>query len=428
MESNDGTVVGGIVGGIVGGLVAAVLLLAIVAGLLKRAGKPENGDVALKPADHYIPHAADFKVEEGPRYDSLSTHEAAATLPVDRGYEAAAPATSLRKAKANPSDSALRKTKSKDAEPIPSHLAGQSARSSKVGGEFSSARVEAWAIEISDLELGSVLGQGAFGVVRRAQWRGRTVAVKQIKKSTIGDDKAVADFEEEIGRMAALPMHENVVRLFGVVELANGDIGAVVEFCAQGALVDALYGEKARELSSAELLQIAYDAACGVMHLHECKIVHRDIAARNVLLAGKKDLVAKVSDFGMARNVESVYSGVASEQHTAATIGPVKWMAPEQLERMAYSRASDVFAFGVLLYEIFARSTPWPGLANVNVITQVITGKRMELPKTVPAAVRKVMKQCWAQEAAERSKMAAVVDGVRVALTKAEVKGNDGTD
>jgi serine/threonine protein kinase len=277
-------------------------------------------------------------------------------------------------------------------------------------GEFTSARVETWAIEMSDLELGSVLGQGAFGVVRRAEWRGRTVAVKQIKKSTIGDDKAVADFEEEIGRMAALPMHENVVRLFGVVQLADGDVGAVVEYCAQGALVDALYGEKARELSPTGLLQIAYDAACGVMHLHANKIVHRDIAARNVLLAGKKDLLAKVSDFGMARNLDSVYSGVASEQHTAASIGPVKWMAPEQLDRMAYSRASDVFAFGVLLYEIFARSTPWPGLANVNVVLRVSKGERMELPKSVPAAVRKTMKQCWAHEAKERPKMSAVVD------------------
>jgi hypothetical protein len=424
LESDDGALVGGIVGGVV----AVVLLLAVVAGLLlwrlKRAGKPENSDVALKPANHNIPHAAEFKVEEGPRYDSLSTDEAGMTLPADdrrRGYEAA-PATSLRKAKANPSDSVPRKSKSTDTESNPSHLSGLSGRSSKVGSEFSSARAETWVIDASDLELGSVIGQGAFGVVRRAEWRGRTVAVKQIKKSTIGDDKAVADFEEEIGRMAALPMHENVVRLFGVVQLADGDVGAVVEFCAQGALVDALYGEKARDLSPDELLQIAYDAACGVMHLHANKIVHRDIAARNVLLAGKKDLVAKVSDFGMARNVESVYSGVASEQHTAATIGPVKWMAPEQLERMAYSRASDVFAFGVLLYEIFARSTPWPGLANVNVVLRVSKGERMELPKSVPAAVRKTMKQCWAHEAKERPKMSAVVDELRAALEKTATK------
>jgi hypothetical protein len=418
LESDDGALVGGIVGGVV----AVVLLLAVVAGLLlwrlKRAGKPGNSDVALKPANHYIPHAADFKVEEGPRYDSLSTDEAGTTLPADdrrRGYKAA-PATSLRNAEAKQHDSVPRKSKSTDAEAIPSHLSGLSGR------EFSSARAETWAIEVGDLELGSVIGQGAFGVVRRAEWRGRTVAVKQIKKSTIGDDTAVADFEEEIGRMAALPMHENVVRLFGVVELANGDIGAVVEFCAQGALVEALYGEKAREFLPDELLQIAYDAACGVMHLHANKIVHRDIAARNVLLAGKKDLVAKVSDFGMARNLDSVYSGVTSEQHTAASIGPVKWMAPEQLDRMAYSRASDVFSFGVLLYEIFARSTPWPGLANVNVVLRVSKGERMELPKSIPSAVRKTTKQCWAHEAKERPKMLAVVDELRAALEKTATK------
>jgi serine/threonine protein kinase len=347
----------------------------------------------MQSGGQYVGHAADFKFEDVPRYEALASGEADS------------------KTEAN--------LKTEGAETAP----GQSGRSSKQrDSDFTSARVEAWTIEISDLELGSAIGQGAFGVVRRAQWRGRTVAVKQIKKSTIGDDKAVADFEEEIGRMAALPMHENVVRLFGVVELANGDIGAVVEYCAQGALVDALYGEKARELSPTDLLQIAHDAACGVMHLHANKIVHRDIAARNVLLAGKKDLVAKVSDFGMARNVESVYSGVASEQHTAATIGPVKWMAPEQLERMAYSRASDVFAFGVLLYEIFARSTPWPGLANVNVVLRVSKGERMELPKSVPAAVRKTMKQCWAHEAKERPKMSAVGEELRAALTEAEAK------
>jgi hypothetical protein len=364
-----------------------------------------NQDESMRVAgNQYAQHGDEFRagLPQGSNYSEMPPTDAGS-----KDYDPAAQASLLRTTKEPKDGGVATQTNSAD------HV-----RESN----NASARVEAWTIEVGDLELGSVLGQGAFGVVRRAEWRGRTVAVKQIKKSTIGDDKAVADFEEEIGRMAALPMHENVVRLFGVVQLANGDVGAVVEFCAQGALVDALYGEKARDLSPDELLQIAYDAACGVMHLHANKIVHRDIAARNVLLAGKKDLVAKVSDFGMARNLDSVYSGVTSEQHTAATIGPVKWMAPEQLDRMAYSRASDVFAFGVLLYEIFARSTPWPGLANVNVVLRVSKGERMELPKSVPAAVRKTMEQCWAHEAKERPKMSAVVDELRTALEKTATK------
>ena len=73
-------------------------------------------------------------------------------------------------------------------------------------------------------------------------------------------------------------------------------------------------------------------------------------------------------------------------------------MAPEQLERLAYSKASDVFAFGVLLYEIFARSAPWPGVANVNVLSKVLAGERMEPPDAAPRRVRRLMLACWAAE------------------------------
>jgi hypothetical protein len=356
-----------------------------------------NPDESMRVAgDQYAEHGDEFRaaLPQGSNYFQMPPMDARS-----KDYDPAAPASLLRTTK-EPKDGGV----------------GVATQTNSVReSNNASARVEAWAIDVTDVELGSVLGRGAFGVVRRAEWRGRTVAVKQIKKSTIGDDKAVADFEEEIGRMAAMQSHENVVRLFGVVQLADGDIGAVVEFCAQGALVDALYGEKARDFSPDELLQIAYDAACGVMHLHANKIVHRDIAARNVLLAGKKDLVAKVSDFGMARNAEGVYSGISNEQHTAASIGPVKWMAPEQLDRMAYSRASDVFAFGVLLYEIFARAAPWADVANVNVITQVLKGNRMEL-SGVPTELRDVVQRCWAQEPRDRPTMQQTVADLKVKM------------
>jgi hypothetical protein len=265
----------------------------------------------------------------------------------------------------------------------------------------------AWQIDPADVELGATIGQGHFGVVRRAQWRGRTVAVKQIKKASIGaDDKAVADFEDEIGRMATMQPHENLVHLQGIMRLPNGDLAAVVEFCAQGALVDALYGPNARNFDGEQLSQIAYDAACGLLHLHANDVVHRDVAARNVLLAGRKDLVAKLSDFGMARDVSSAASG--AEHQTETLIGPVRWMAPEQLTKLSYSRASDVFAFGVLLFEIFAGEAPWAGVSNIGVITQVVAGRRMAVPFTAPLAVRQVMEQCWLAAAADRPNMKSV--------------------
>jgi serine/threonine protein kinase len=132
--------------------------------------------------------------------------------------------------------------------------------------------------------------------------RQKSVAVKQVKAtSVIGGDKAIAEFEAEVGNMAKTAFHENLVQLHGVTTLDNGDLAAVVEFCANGALVTALYGDKARtDWTLTELMRIAHGAACGVAHLHRQDLVHRDIAARNVLLTKHDE--PKVADFGMARS------------------------------------------------------------------------------------------------------------------------------
>jgi serine/threonine protein kinase len=273
-----------------------------------------------------------------------------------------------------------------------------------------SAVEQVWRIDAADLTLDRTLGEGAFGVVRRAEWRGRKVAVKQIKKTTLGNEQAVHDFEVEIGRMASLQPHENLVRLFGVTTFDNGDLGAVFEFCAGGSLKDALYGKEAHEWSEAQLMHFAHDAACGVAHLHANNLIHRDIAARNVLLAGKRDLVAKVADFGLARDLAE---GDYVEQTTVDRVGPVRWMAPEQMDRLAYSKGSDVFSFGVLLFEIFACQAPWQGVANLAVASKVIAGERMHLPSSIPSKVRRLIRQCWQQEPNERPKMTSVQKSIQ---------------
>jgi hypothetical protein len=270
----------------------------------------------------------------------------------------------------------------------------------------STGGAQTWTIDSAELELGAVLGEGAFGVVRSGKWRGRTVAIKQIKRSAIGGEKALAEFELEIGRMASLQPHENVVQLYGVVHLPSGDVGAVVEYCASGALVTALYGAKPRQWLALELAQVAYDSACGIMHLHANNVIHRDIAARNVLLAGRADLTAKVADFGMSRSVEAAQG--YNELATVTKIGPAKHMAPEQLQRLAYSKASDVFAFAVLLFEIFAREEPWKGIPPINVITKVVAGERMAVPAAATPVLGALIEQCWAQDPAQRPHMRAV--------------------
>jgi predicted Ser/Thr protein kinase len=275
----------------------------------------------------------------------------------------------------------------------------------------SNDRGAVWRIEANELTMGESLGKGSFGIVSRAKWHGDNVAVKQISKEAVGNPKAVLEFEREIGRMASMQAHKNVVILYGLTTLSNGNLGAVMEYCAHGSLMSALYGATQRKWSMAELFEVAYESACGVAHLHACKIVHRDIAARNVLLAGKKDVVAKVADFGLSR--------AADDERTVATKvedGPVKWQAPEQLRSMQYSKASDVFSFGVLLFEIFAREAPWKGVNLYVVAPKVIEGQRMAVPANMPESIADVMKECWAQEPDKRPLMADVVAKIDSAM------------
>jgi len=256
-------------------------------------------------------------------------------------------------------------------------------------------------IPLDGLDIGQKLGEGAFGVVYKGKWHGSNVAVKQVKASVISGEQALADFAAEVATMAKVPFHGNLVQLHGVTKLDNGDLAAVVEFCANGALVTALYGDKARaEWAPGALVRIAHGAACGVAHLHRLDFVHRDIAARNVLLTKSDE--PKVADFGMARLVsDGVY-----EQQTASVVGPVKWMAPEQMERRSYSKASDVFAFGVLLFEIFMLEPPWKGHSNIVAATKVLAGEHLDVSSsTIPRKIAALMETCWAMSKKERPAM-----------------------
>ena len=101
------------------------------------------------------------------------------------------------------------------------------------------------------------------------------------------------------------------------------------------------------------------------------------------------------------------------EQQTKQDVGPVRWMAPEQIRKRAYSTASDVFAFGVVLYEIWAREMPWAGVKNLAVVVDVAMGKRMKLPAAAPVVVQQLMTDCWQKRPSKRPTMRQVQQRLR---------------
>ena len=179
-------------------------------------------------------------------------------------------------------------------------------------------------IDARDLKRIKEIGRGAFGTVWYGEYCGKPVAVKQARGGD-GD----AELVEEAGQLAALPPHNNVLRLFGV---CMEPVCIVTEYCSRGSLNELLYGSKVDDnMSGSTLDRCVVDAALGLYHLHANGVVHRDIASRNILV--DDGYRAKVADFGMARVADELEG-----DYTVSTTGPLKWMAPEQLERRKVRR------------------------------------------------------------------------------------------
>jgi len=195
--------------------------------------------------------------------------------------------------------------------------------------------------------------------------------------------------------MLKIAPHANVACLFGLV-LAPPAL--VLEFCDGGSLDQALGLEDPahrRVFGDAECRHVALGVARGMAHLHAARIVHRDLASRNVLLR-LSPLTAKVSDFGMSRIVDDDSSG-----QTMTLTGPIKWQAPEQFRGTPrqYSLKSDVFSFAVLLTELVGNCLPWPDVTNTVAAVAVHRGERTPVPERMAPLLRAVVGKCWAQAA-----------------------------
>ena len=160
-----------------------------------------------------------------------------------------------------------------------------------------------------------------------------------------------------------------------------------------GAL-DSVMKEKKIEIKIGDVL---YQVAVGMEYIHELDFIHRDVAARNVLIDSAKK--AKIADFGMSRNVEASNASYKS----SGGLVPVRWTSPESLNDAEYSKASDVWAFAIFIHEIFTDcEVPYSSMSNDQVWTKVCSGYRLSRVNKCPLAIYELMLKCWNANPSER--------------------------
>uniref|UniRef100_A0A8C9KDY0 Fibroblast growth factor receptor n=1 Tax=Panthera tigris altaica TaxID=74533 RepID=A0A8C9KDY0_PANTA len=284
-----------------------------------------------------------------------------------------------------------------------------------------------WEFPRDRLVLGKPLGEGCFGQVVRAEAFGMdparpdqasTVAVKMLKDNA--SDKDLADLVSEMEVMKLIGRHKNIINLLGVCT-QEGPLYVIVECAAKGNLREFLRarrppgpdlspdGPRSSEgpLSFPALVSCAYQVARGMQYLESRKCIHRDLAARNVLVT--EDNVMKIADFGLARGVHHI------DYYKKTSNGrlPVKWMAPEALFDRVYTHQSDVWSFGILLWEIFTLGgSPYPGIPVEELFSLLREGHRMDRPPNCPPELYGLMRECWHAAPSQRPTFKQLVEAL----------------
>ncbi|XP_061886892.1 tyrosine-protein kinase Fer [Entelurus aequoreus] len=252
-----------------------------------------------------------------------------------------------------------------------------------------------WILNHEDVVLGELLGKGNFGeVFKGTLLRDKTpVAVKTCKEDLPPELKIRFLSEARILKQYD---HSNIVKLIGICTQRQ-PIYIVMELVPGGDFLSFLRKKK-DELKTKQLVRFSVDAAAGMAYLESKNCIHRDLAARNCLVG--EGSVLKISDFGMSRQEDDgVYSSSGLKQI------PIKWTAPEALNYGRYSSESDVWSYGILLWETFSLGVcPYPGMTNQQAREQVEKGYRMACPQRCPDDVYKVMQRCWQYNPEDRPK------------------------
>lgn len=269
--------------------------------------------------------------------------------------------------------------------------------------ELRSSTVDRQLLFLEDGELGS----GNFGTVMKGVYKMRKtekpVAVKILKN----DDNNPAVREEMLREANVMQQLDNpyIVRMIGICEAEN--LMLVMELADLGPLHKFL--QKNRNISTKNISELVHQVSMGMKYLEEHNFVHRDLAARNVLLVTQH--YAKISDFGLSKAVGEDQNYYMAKAHGK---WPVKWYAPECINYFKFSSKSDVWSFGVLMWEAFSYGQkPYKGMKGNDVMQMIEGGGRMEAPLNCPPEMYDLMRTCWTYKAEERPSFAVVEPRLR---------------
>nr|XP_043066492.1 retinal guanylyl cyclase 2-like isoform X2 [Drosophila bipectinata] len=278
--------------------------------------------------------------------------------------------------------------------------------------------LDKWEIAKENVVINRRLGEGAFGMVyggeaKFSENKWIAVAVKTLKSGQSTEDRI--DFLTEAEAMKKFD-HNNIIKLLGVC-LQSEPIYTVMEFMLHGDLKTFLLARRnlvrenisdESDISPKRLTLYAIDIANGLAYLAKRKYVHRDIACRNCLV--NFDRVVKISDFGMARpTFESDY--YRYNRKGMRKLFPVRWMPPETLSLGLFTTASDIWSYGVVLYELISFGAyPYQGLTNNQVLDYVKSGNTINIPSKAKPQLERLIQACWSQDAAYRPSALEIIE------------------